>query len=184
MTPVELSKALCFFLRHKPEAIGLKLDGVGSALLQDVIEGFAKQGTEVSLESILEAVDTDDKQRFFVSEDGLRIRAVQGHSFELSDEALVAASPPAVLYHGTVTGNLEAIFKEGLKPGSRTHVHLTDHIETAKLVGSRYRKKGEVVVLEVDTSLVGESELPFYLSLNGVWLIRSVRPEALSITVK
>lgn len=180
MNHIQLSKALCFFLRHKPEALGLELDTDGSALVSDIIDGFAKQGNDIPLELILEAVDKDDKERFFLSEDGLRIRAVQGHSFPV-DLNLTPTTPPDILYHGTVTGNLESIFKEGLKGVSRHYVHLTDHIETAKVVGSRYRKHGEVVVLEIDTTKCTE---PFYKALNGVWLTATVNQNALAITTK
>lgn len=181
MTPIELGKTLCFLLRHKPEALNLNVDEIGFVAIDEIIEGFTGQGKDVSLESILEAVREDDKGRFALSADNSKIRAVQGHSFPVSEEAYVQAEPPELLYHGTVTGNLEAIFKEGLKPGSRNFVHLTDHIETAKLVGSRYRKKGEVVILAVAVEKIADDSLPFYQALNGVWLIKSVNPEALTV---
>lgn len=177
LTSEKLSKTLCFVLRHKPEAIGIKLDSIGQARLSDLVEGFAKQGTEVTVEGILEAVKLDDKQRFSLSKDGLYIRAVQGHSFEISTEAFVQETPPDILYHGTAEGNLESIFKNGLNPQSRQHVHLSDHVETAKVVGLRYRKKGEVKILILDTKPMRDAGIVFYKSMNGVWLVNHVPPQ-------
>lgn len=181
LTGEKLSKALCFILRHKPEAISIKLDSIGQAKIADLIEGFAKQGTKVTLEGVVEMTRSDDKQRFSLSEDGFFIRAVQGHSFPIAVDAFIQETPPAVLYHGTAEGNLESIFKEGLNPQSRQHVHLSDHVETARVVGIRYRKKGEVKILTLDTQPMIDAGVVFYKSMNGVWLVDHVPPHFLKL---
>lgn len=181
MDYVRLSKVLCFILRHRPEALGLTLDVLGFADIDDIVEGFSKQGKIVNRMAILEAVAKDDKQRFVLSGDGLRIRATQGHSFPVSMDAFTQDTPPEYLYHGTAEGNLESIFKQGLNPQSRQHVHLSDHIETARLVGIRYKAKGGVRIFLVNTPKMVEDGVLFYRSVNGVWLVDHVPAKYLQL---
>jgi RNA:NAD 2'-phosphotransferase (TPT1/KptA family) len=76
----EVSKFLSYVLRHQPEAIGLELDSEGWANIDALIAGAAGQGQSLDKQLIEAVVDGSDKKRFALSEDGLRIRAVQGHS--------------------------------------------------------------------------------------------------------
>ncbi len=172
--PIKLSKTLCFILRHRPQALKLTPDELGYVRLDDLIAAFSEQNKSVTLQEIMRVVETDDKKRFGLSDDLSSIRAVQGHSFPVSEMAFNEEVPPEVLYHGTASGNLESIFQEGLTPGSRQFVHLTDHIETARLVGIRYAKKGSLVVLSIDTQKLLERGYVFYKALNGVWLVEHV----------
>ena len=84
---VQTSKFLSFVLRHQPEAIGLSLDAEGWGSVDDLIAGAARQGRQLSRELIDHVVATNDKKRFELSADGLRIRAVQGHSTRGVDDA-------------------------------------------------------------------------------------------------
>ena len=105
---IETSKFLSFVLRHKPEAIGLKLDANGWADINELInKGNASgEGNNLNRALILEVVDTSDKKRFIVSDDGERIRANQGHSINV-DLQLKPVTPPEFLYHGTATRFLD-----------------------------------------------------------------------------
>ncbi|HET6290091.1 MAG TPA: RNA 2'-phosphotransferase, partial [Amycolatopsis sp.] len=103
------------------------------------------------------------------------IRASQGHSVAV-DLALPAATPPDVLYHGTVARFLDAIKDEGLKPMNRHAVHLSATVETARTVGGR---RGVPVVLLVDTRGMAAAGHEFQVSANGVWLTAAVPPEFL-----
>lgn len=172
--PIKLSKTLCFILRHRPQALKLTPDEFGYVKLDDFISAFREQKKDVTLEEIMYVVETDDKKRFSLSEDLSKIRAVQGHSFPVNEMAFSKEVPPKVLYHGTASGNLESIFENGLNPQSRQFVHLTDHIETARLVGIRYAKKGSLVVLSIDTQKLLELGYVFYKAINGVWLVKHV----------
>ena len=120
-----------------------------------------------------EIVETNDKKRFALSDDGQSIRANQGHSIKI-DLDLPPAEPPEILYHGTATKNLPSINRQGLRKGKRHHVHLSQDVETALRVGGRH---GEAVVLKI---LAGEMHLAghqFFLSENGVWLVEAVPQE-------
>jgi len=116
-------------------------------------------------------VTTSDKKRFSISEDGLRIRAVQGHSTESVDINYVEQVPPEFLYHGTATRFLESIRKEGLLPGSRQYVHLSQDEQTAFAVGRRH---GKSVVLKIKALLMYEQGFKFFQAENGVWLTDTV----------
>ena len=113
----------------------------------------------------------DSKTRYAISDDGLRIRANQGHSLAAVDIALPPATPPATLYHGTASRFVEAIRAAGLLPGSRNHVHLSSSRETAVAVGTRH---GKPVVLTVDAASMQAQGHVFYVSDNGVWLTQAV----------
>ena len=76
----ETSKFLSYVLRHEPQAIGLQLDNEGWADIESLVAGAAKAGRALDISLIQAVVSSIDKKRFSISDDGLRIRAVQGHS--------------------------------------------------------------------------------------------------------
>lgn len=122
-----------------------------------------------------EVVRESRKQRFAVV-DG-RIRAQQGHSVPV-DLELGTATPPDVLWHGTVERTLTAILAEGLTKQGRHAVHLSPDAETARQVGSR---RGRPVVLHVDAAWMVRDGHVFAVSGNGVWLVDAVPPGYLSV---
>jgi putative RNA 2'-phosphotransferase len=172
-----LSKFLSFVLRHKPESIGLTLDRNGWGSIDDLISKSNEHGVALSRDDLLAVVDTSDKKRFSLSEEGTRIRAAQGHSVSV-DLALSPKQPPASLYHGTATRFVERIMVEGLMPGERQHVHLSSDADTARHVGKRH---GRPVVLRVNALGMGTLGHRFYLAENGVWLTDHVPPEFLEL---
>lgn len=100
-TSTELSKFLSFVLRHKPDAIGLTLDAQGWADVADLIERANAAGTRFELADLEAVVETNDKKRFTLSDDGKRIRAAQGafgHSRAQSFPADAARHP--LPWHG------------------------------------------------------------------------------------
>lgn len=163
---IRVSKFLSLVLRHKPESIGLTLDEGGWAQVDDLIACAGNNGISLDRWLIFEVVASNDKQRFRLSDDRLRIRASQGHSIAV-DLGLVPVPPPAVLYHGTATRFLDAILREGLRPSGRQHVHLSGDERTAVTVGRRH---GAPVVLRVAAGRMGVDGFVFYRSDNGVWL--------------
>ncbi|MGI0119731.1 RNA 2'-phosphotransferase [Zooshikella sp. RANM57] len=102
----KVSKYLSFLLRHKPDSIGLILDEQGWASIDTLIE--LTTDVELNREIIEVVVETNDKQRFSISDDGTKIRANQGHSIAI-DLKLAPIEPPACLYHGTATRFLASI---------------------------------------------------------------------------
>ena len=125
----------------------------------------------------------NDKSRFAVQTgpDGVeRIRASQGHSRRVAvDLELPSAVPPAELFHGTPRANLEAILRDGLRPLSRHHVHLSVDLPTALTVGRR--RSPDVVVFSVAAGAMADAGHVFHRSDNGVWLTSVVPPQHLSV---
>ncbi|MDZ7938039.1 MAG: RNA 2'-phosphotransferase [Rhodoferax sp.] len=167
----ETSKFLSFVLRHQPDAIGITLDVEGWANIPELIAAAANNGKELDRALIQAVVTTSDKKRFAISEDGLRIRAVQGHSTESVDINYAEQVPPEFLYHGTATRFMESISKDGLLPGSRQYVHLSQDETTALAVGQRH---GKPVVLKIKALLMHEQGFKFFQAENGVWLVELV----------
>ena len=165
------SKFLSLVLRHRPEIVGMQLDPEGWLPIDELIENSNRRGRAITLELLHEVVANCEKKRFALSEDGLRIRANQGHSVRDVELNLQAVVPPSVLFHGTVEAFLGSIRAQGLLKRSRNHVHLSADIETAKKVGSR---RGKPVILTIESKAMHDAGHTFYLSANGVWLTDAV----------
>jgi putative RNA 2'-phosphotransferase len=176
MADVRRSKRLAFWLRHSPQNASLALDPAGWASTQDVLNALAKAGLPTSAQELGALVAASDKQRFELSPGGDKIRARQGHSIQVQGDWPEAA-PPALLYHGTARQFVESIFRHGLLPGRRHHVHLSPTIDLAASVG---RRRGPAVVLEVAAGRMALDGFTFRLSSNGVWLAEHVPPVYLS----
>ncbi|AYY80528.1 MULTISPECIES: RNA 2'-phosphotransferase [Proteus] len=177
---VQISRFLSYILRHAPESIGLSLDAQGWGEISQLILLTQKKGTPLTLELINDVVKTNDKKRFAISEDGLFIRAVQGHSLKTT-VAYQAITPPKILYHGTATRFIDSIFNQGLIPNGRQYVHLSQDYKTAVNVGNRH---GKAVVLIVDSEKMFSEGFEFYQSDNGVWLTLFVPVNYLKIEEK
>lgn len=153
-------------LRHEPELLGLTLGAGGWVRIDDLLRGLAGAGRRTRREELYAIVAADEKGRFTLSPDGQRIRAAQGHSVEV-DLQLEPVTPPARLLHGTATRNLDGIFRDGLLPGRRQQVHLSETEEVARTVGARH---GTPVIFEVDAAGLSGAGHPFWRADNGVWL--------------
>lgn len=79
--------------------------------------------------------------------------------------------PPKILYHGTGKKYVSSIDKNGLISKSRLFVHLSADETTAIAVGSRH---GDPVIYKVLANEMYLNGYEFYLSVNGVWLTKSV----------
>lgn len=160
------SKFLSRILRHAPEEIGLHLDAHGWCRVDALLRALKAAGRLITRAELLETVEQDEKERFTICPAGQRIRAAQGHSLKI-DLGLPPSTPPDILYHGTASQALDTIFKDGLVPGRRRHVHLSPDPETALRVGRRH---GKPVVLHVRAGLMQSAGHVFYRADNGVWL--------------
>jgi putative RNA 2'-phosphotransferase len=167
---VRRSKFLALVLRHAPERIGLTLGDDGWIGVEQLLSALAAHGAAMARADLERIVRESDKQRFAFSEDGLYIRAQQGHSVAVKLD-FPEAAPPAILFHGTVSRFLAAIRREGLTRRARHHVHLSAIREGAVAVGAR---RGKPVVLEVRAAGMAADGFVFYRSGNGVWLTERV----------
>lgn len=166
MNPVKTSKFLSLILRHRPEIVGIDLDAGGWAAVDALLAGMARKGRRLSRADLDRIVETNNKRRFTFSEDGTRIRAVQGHSRAVELD-LAPRDPPDLLFHGTVARFIASIRANGLVRGNRQYVHLSPDRQTADIVG---RRRGAPVILTIDGAAMARAGHRFYLSENGVWL--------------
>lgn len=172
---VRVSKFLSKHLRHRPEALGLRLAPDGWVGVDALLTGCASAGFPLSRAELDVVVARNDKQRFAFDATGARIRANQGHSVEV-DLGLRPATPPDVLYHGTGERAVASILAVGLRKMRRQHVHLSEDRETARRVGARH---GRPVVFAVDAAALSRAGTRFFQSENGVWLVDAVPPRYL-----
>jgi putative RNA 2'-phosphotransferase len=174
---VRVSRRISMVLRHRPESAGLHLDANGWVPVADLLAALRLSRADLDV-----IVANNDKSRFAVDRrDGIDwIRASQGHSRRVEvDLGLPPAEPPAVLFHGTPSENVPAIRREGLRPRSRHHVHLSADVPTALRVGGR--RSADVTVLEVAAAAMTEAGHVFHRSENGVWLTAVVPPAFLTL---
>ncbi|MEV4346562.1 RNA 2'-phosphotransferase [Actinoplanes sp. NPDC049596] len=173
---MSVSRRIAFLLRHRPETAGLTLDANGWVPVDDLLAVLPID--RAGLDAI---VAGDEKSRYAIARraDGSEwIRANQGHSRRVEvDLGLEPATPPAVLFHGTPSRNRDAIRRDGLRPGSRHHVHLSPDVPTALVVGRR--RSADVLVLRVAAGEMAAAGHVFHRSENGVWLTAAVPPEYL-----
>jgi putative RNA 2'-phosphotransferase len=170
---VRISKFLSQILRHQPGKIGLTLDPNGWADVTELLEKSAQKGMKFDRATLQIVVDTNNKKRFSLSDDGLRIRANQGHSVVV-DLELQPQNPPEILFYGTVAHNLASIRQNGLSRMKRQHVHLSHDVATAEMVGGR---RGKAVILSIKSGEMSRAGHLFFCSENGVWLTESVPSE-------
>lgn len=163
-----LSKYISLILRHKPQEANIILDKEGWTSVDKLVANTASQG--MTMDILAEIVRTDTKGRYSYSEDGLMIRANQGHSVQV-DLGMEVQTPPDVLFHGTADRFLDVIQSKGLSRMARHHVHMSTELGTARQVGGRH---GKVIILEIDAKSMHQEGHEFYRSENGVWLTDSV----------
>lgn len=176
----KISKLLSYVLRHKPESIGISLDKEGWTDI-DILISKCSARLKFTKEELLKVVANNDKKRFAISEDGLSIRANQGHTTAVKLE-FEKKVPPTILYHGTQNSFLDSIRKKGLLPGRRHHVHMSDNLNTAAQVGAR-RGNNSYVILTIECEEMVKDGVEFFLSENGVWLTSIVEPKYINFPV-
>lgn len=170
---IALSKKISYILRHHPEEYDVELDDYGYTPLDILISKINEKDKEnITLQDIINAVNTSDKQRFEIKSD--KIRALYGHSKSLVIIKEVG-TPPDVLYHGTNEDAYEKIKTEGILPMSRQFVHLSTDIPTAKAVAKRRADK--IVILKVNVKAALEDKVEFFIGNSTTWLTKKVDPK-------
>jgi putative RNA 2'-phosphotransferase len=172
----KISKSLSYWLRHRPEDIGIIISHNGWTDVKKLLEK-ANQKIPFDFNELKYVVQNNDKNRFSLSEDMCSIRANQGHSIPVELD-LLQVLPPKILYHGTPSKNVESILKEGLNKGNRHHVHLSKDQETAAIVGSR---RGQYTILKIEALRMRADGYKIYISDNGVYLVDEVPVKYISI---
>jgi putative RNA 2'-phosphotransferase len=177
-----LSRVVSHALRHEPWLYELELDGEGwtnvDALLVALRQEFPGWA-DLSEQDLADMIRVSSKQRHEMANG--RIRALYGHSLpeKLSKRA---ATPPAILFHGTAPATVSIIQREGLKPMRRQFVHLSTNREDAIAVGKR--KAQEPIILAVRSGEASAAGVVFYEGNERVWLADHVPPEHIELQAK
>lgn len=168
----KLSSFMCKILRHNPEQFHLQLDDYGYGELEDLRNAIGNEAfwQDVTTEELLDIVKDCNKQRYEV--EGTKIRARYGHSIPVSQKATTKKLPD-YLIHGTNKTAITQILgeREGLKPMNRQYVHLSETESFAVLAAKR---RGEPVLLTVDTGAAIKNGVTFHYVGNEVWLADAV----------
>jgi len=170
---IRASKFLSLILRHEPERVGLTLGEAGWVGVEELLQAVNRHGVALTLDELRNVVATSDKKRFAFSEDGLRIRASQGHSVAI-DLQYPPQTPPEILYHATATRFLDGIRQHGLQKMERHDVHLSAETKLTLQVGGRH---GKPVLLTIRAGDMHRAGSVFCCSANGVWLVDHVPPQ-------
>ncbi|SFH95482.1 MULTISPECIES: RNA 2'-phosphotransferase [unclassified Bacillus (in: firmicutes)] len=174
----KMSKEISYALRHAPWKYELELDDEGWVPVNQLLTALhqSKEWENITQEDIEKMILISEKKRHELSNG--KIRALYGHSVPMKI-IKKKAIPPRKLYHGTSPKFMESISESGLLPMSRQYVHLSEDIETAKLVGKR--KTSVPVILIIDTEEAQKKGIKFYLGNEKVWLADSIPIECISI---
>lgn len=74
----KISKFLSFILRHQPDSIGVKLDAEGWLDIDELVKNANANGKSITRSQLHEVLANSEEKRFELSDDGQRIRALQG----------------------------------------------------------------------------------------------------------
>lgn len=177
----KLSKEVSYVLRHAPWEYELELDEHGWISVEQLLNSLNQtpEWENITLDDLNHMIQYSAKKRHEIK--NRNIRAFYGHSIPMIIKK-ERSIPPKVLYHGTANKFLESIKQEGLIPMDRQHVHLSEDIETATLVGKR--KENVPVILTIDTEAAVTDGINFYLGNEKVWLADPIPAKYISIQTK
>lgn len=172
----EISKALCFLLRHEKN---IERDKFGYVKIEDVLKYFLEKNKWSIIQAdIEEIVLNDEKIRYSILDDTL-IRCNYGHSVPIEvDRKASSTEIPNKLYHGTKSKIL--IEKSGaILPMNRQYVHLSISQTIAIENGSRFnsfRSSHELYLALVDAKRMYLNGFDFY-NHGKIWVTNKVPVE-------
>lgn len=169
----DLSRYLCYLLRHCPE--GLHMDQYGYVSTMDLIEHVNTCSKfRIDEKMLRDIVKHDEKQRYTVkySFKGKIIKCNQGHSIPwIKMELDTDITPPNELYHGTTEYAYSLIHRSGdIKKMKRNAIHLTADIHMAWKSAKRWKNETPLVLV-IDAKQMIKDGYNFGVTENGVWCI-------------
>ncbi|TYB30667.1 MAG: RNA 2'-phosphotransferase [Candidatus Mcinerneyibacterium aminivorans] len=174
MDKIKVSKTMSYILRHHPEEFNLKINPDGSIAFDRFIAKLKEKFNSINEEDIVKIVRNDPKGRFSISDNKRYIRANYGHSIEDVYPEYEKVTPPKFLYHGTARRNINSIKNDGLLPGNRNFVHLSETKKEAFDVGRRHDAYPVVLIVEAKKiNLDSNSSIDFYKA-GGVYLCKKI----------
>lgn len=173
----QLSMKLSGILRHGKDGFKRHIDSSGWLEIALLIrESHFCQSNNVSYDQISSIVSKDNKNRFKISDDGLKIKANQGHTIAIQDASLEKitlekAHTYSAVVHGTYMKALKPIMQNGLSKMRRTHIHFTasDRVDASIGVVSGYSNNCDLLIY-LDICKAVRDGIEFFVSENNVIL--------------
>lgn len=164
----DLSKYLCFLLRHHLETARLDMDEHGWVSVDQLIIGVNHFSSyDLSMGILERIVSEDNKGRYIFDENHEKIKCCQGHSVPWVEPELNYRESPEFLYHGTTAKAHEAIEESGaIKKMQRHAVHTQADISKAWQSAERWHKTP--VVLKIKASEMYNDGYKFGVTENEV----------------
>lgn len=162
-----ITKSLSRLLRHNPDGV-LSVDRHGFVPVDSVIQhlnGLQAFAGKLHREHIEEALNDPQKIRFALSKDGLKIRALSGHSFEV-DLGYEQYVPTGTLYFGTTEEARHKIEEHGLALSKKHFIRLVETFERAIEIAEARPGSGPMVI-EVDAVALADDGHEFLHAENG-----------------
>lgn len=137
---------LARYLRHNPEGLGVEIDDLGWASLEEVYEGYVmSHPEEIGEDDFHQAISQYNRNRFEV-EDG-RIRAKKGHT--ASKVSYEMGEPPEGLYRTYPMRYYDLLENEGINAGKKKYLEFFSNPLQAFTDAKRRRiKKGILVSIK------------------------------------
>ena len=169
----EISKYLCFILRHAPESVGVTMDSHGWVSIDELIEKVNAKGKCVLNEGLISLLQaTDEKSRYEIKEG--KIRCVQGHSIPWVEPDIMYQEPPELLYHGTNSSAATKIIDSGcISRMKRHHVHMSADPQVAWKSACRW-SSGMPTVMVIKAHKMYEDGKSLGKTSNDVWCVDKV----------
>ena len=177
---VSVSKAAAKILRHDSDRVGPDgwMDTVElRAMLEEWAASTSRRLRLVRHRRVEEALCFPSEDRFEVSKDLSRIRALHGHTIN-NYAKLRPGTPPPLLFHGTSEEAWIGIQSGGLTPGGRQYVHI--FVEKGKAM-DHAKRYADPVLLIVDTTLATQMGVIFRQSNKSVWVADCVPAACLTM---
>jgi putative RNA 2'-phosphotransferase len=173
---VRLSKLLAFVLRHRPDAIGVELDGEGWAdvtLLLERLNGSGRLPAPLDRAGLERVLAADGAFRFVI--EGSRVRARAGHTANgVHLTRLQPADPPDFVFFGTPRERLsQQLSARGLEaePGRMLRLFESERSARRAALGGR---RGKARVLVIEGQRAQRAGVVFFQGEAGVFLTRAV----------
>ena len=176
-----ITKNLSRVLRHNPDDV-LEIDPHGFASIDSVLDHLNKLkifGGHLQLVHIDEALHDPHKTRFGLSDDGLRIRALSGHSIDV-DLGYTKYYPAGPLYFGTTEAAQSIIEEHGLSLTKKRYNRLVDTYERALEIAEA-RPFGRPMIVEVDAVALANDGYEFFQTDTDEILCRMFDKKYISI---
>ncbi|KAF2077056.1 hypothetical protein CYY_001623 [Polysphondylium violaceum] len=174
---VSVSKSMSYILRHGAEKEKINIDKEGFVLLDDMLRHALFKN--VTVDTIIDIVKTNDKQRFFLEkrpqDNRYYIRANQGHTLKQVDELelrkLEDPGEVPMVIHGTFKKHFDSILEKGLCKMERNMIHFAIGISNDVVSGIRTNSN---MIIYIDLARAMKDGVEFFISTNNVVLTPGV----------